>query len=178
MSRGVRAVVGGLLVAGVVVAIGGLTRYGYRAEPERGELRLAWRTSVPRIVECRTPTAEEQADLPVHMRQDEICEGRSVRYRLEVRVDGEVVRQASEAGAGARGDRPLHVFEEIPLEPGVRHIEVVFERADDATADSGRVSLPDRLVLDRKLDVGVRDVVLISYDRDERRLTLHDPSGG
>lgn len=178
-----RRALGGLVVVLVMLAIGGLTRYRYRAEPERAELRLTWRTRVPRVVECRTPTAEELAELPVHMRQEEICQGRAVPYRLEVRVDGRVVRRASEQGAGARGDRPLQVFEELPLAPGRRRIRVVFERADTVgpsgeaePADSVATSLPDRLVLDRTLDVGVRDVVLITYDRDGRRLILRDPS--
>lgn len=180
MSAG-RLGVGGLVAVLVVLGMGALTRFGYLAEPERGELRLAWRTRVPREVNCRTPTAEELAELPVHMRQEEICEGRAIAYRLAVRVDGALVREAGEHGAGARGDRPLQVFEELPLTPGRHRIQVVFERTDgaeagSATADSVAPSLPARLVLDRTLYVGVRDVVLITYDRDHRTLVLRDPS--
>lgn len=173
-----RLAVGTVLVLAGVLAMGALTRFRYTAEPERAELRLAWRTPVPRVVECRVPTPEEQAELPVHMRKGEICEGRAVRYRLEVAVDGEVLRSSVEGAAGMRSDRPLHVFEEIPLAPGRRRIRIVFERADTAGASSGDTAVPARLEFDRELRVGVHDVVLVTYDADRRRLVLGERSEG
>ncbi len=181
MSRVARIVVGGLLVAVSIAGLGLLTRYSHGASPDRAALRLAWRMPVPRVVECREPTAEELADLPIHMRQDEICEGRAVEYRLEVHVDGVARHRSLKAGAGARGDRPVHVFQELPLEPGSRHVRVVFERADgggapgagtaeDGTTGTGATEAPVRLVVDRTLEVEARDVVLVTYDRDGGRL--------
>ena len=199
IGRGARVVVGAVLVAASVAALGALTRYRHVAEPERAELRLVWRTPVPRVVECREPTESELAELPVHMQQGEICEGQAVEYRLEVRVDGVVRHRSLNTGAGARGDRPLRVFETLPLEPGERHVRVVFERADSvqaadamrgapetgsgarspvAESQAGAMELPARLVLDRRLEVGVREVVLITYDRDGGRLVSEQGPDG
>lgn len=179
MKRAVRIVVGSALVLAAVLATGALTRFDYRAGGSRGELRLAWRMAVPRVVECRTPTAEELEELPVHMRQDEICEGRPVSYRLEVRVDGQVRHRATVRAEGARADRPMQIFETLPLEPGVRDVRVVFERADRGEASSSEAtSLPDRLVFHRRLDVAERDVVLVTWDPDRRALVRMDSTGG
>lgn len=181
-DRVVRALVGVALVAASIAGLGALTRWDWRAGADTAELRLAWRTPVPRVVECREPTAEELEELPIHMRQEEICEQRPVSYGLEVRVDGELRHRSVEAAAGARGDRPVHVFEALALEPGERHVRVVFERADpageaadSAAGDGGPV--PVRLVLDRRLEVGVRDVLLVTYDRAGRQLALRHRSG-
>lgn len=168
-GRALRIVIGVALAVAVIVATGALTRYQHPVAADRAELRLAWRLAVPRIEECRAVTPEEQAELPVHMRQDEVCEGRSVSYRLEVRVDDELRHQATVAPEGARGDRPMQVFETLPLEPGARRVAVVFERADTA-ASPGEIDVPSRLVWDRRLQIDPREVVLLTYDADERRL--------
>lgn len=175
MSRVTRVIVGVALVVASIIAMGVLTRYDYRAGTDAAELRLAWRAPVSRTVECREPTEQEMESLPIHMRQDEICEGRTVGYRLEVGVDGVIRHRSLEEAAGARGDRPMHVLEALTLEPGRRHVRVVFERADSAEAAGpagAAAPVPARLVLDRRLEVGVRDVVLVTYDRDARRLEL------
>ena len=170
MSTVWRVLVGGTLVLATVLAMGVLTRFGWGVESDRAELRLAWRMPVPRVVECRQPTEEELAELPVHMRRDEICEGRAVAYSLEVRVDGELRHAARVEAAGARSDRPMNVFRELSLEPGTRSVRIVLERAD--SLDAGSTSIPDRLVLDRELDVAAREVVLVIYDVDGRELVL------
>lgn len=206
MSRAARIGLATLLVAVGVVALGVLTRVQYAAAPDRAELRLAWRALVPRVEECRRPTAEEQDELPIHMRQDEICEGRLVSYRLTLAVDGVVRHRSTVEAAGARGDRPLYVFEALPLEPGPHDIRVVFERTDGAAGDAadradtgsepepvagggGDASspgtgagsgstVPDRLVLDRRVRVERHDVVLVGYDADARELVLQGGEGG
>ena len=193
MSRGLRIAIGAALALALVLATGALTRYQHRAASDRGELRLAWRLAVPRIEECRTLTPEEQAELPAHMRRDEVCEGRAVSYRLEVRVDDALRYQATVAPEGARGDRPLQVFREFPLEPGTRQVRVVFERVEveeahepdeedeeeEAEVEEAEMEeaeepslsgAPRRVVFDRRLEVRDREVVLITYDPDEREL--------
>ncbi len=171
--NGVRRVVGLLLVAASIAGLGALTRFDYRAGTEDAAVRLAWRTPVPRVVECREPTAEEQAELPIHMRQDEICEGRTVRYRLEVRVDDDVRHRSLSGAAGARGDRPVHVFEELRLEPGIHRVRVTFERADTAVVE-GETALPDRMTFDRRFRLEPRAVVLITYDPARRELVRRE----
>lgn len=211
MSRAARIGLGTLLVALGVVALGVLTRVQYAAVPDRAQLRLAWRALVPRVEECRRPTPEEQEELPIHMRQDEICEGRLVSYRLVVTVDGAVRLRSTVEAAGARGDRPLYVFEELPLESGPHDIRIVFERidaegaatpegADGAESDGGSgapgagveppsprtaqaaqrrgSTVPDRLVLDRRIRVESHDVALVGYDADARELVLRGAGDG
>lgn len=178
MSRALRIGIGSALILAALLATGALTRFDYRAGGSAGELRLAWRMAVPRVVECRTPTAEELEELPVHMRQDEICEGRPVSYRLEVSVDGEVRHRDTVRAEGARADRPMQIFETLPLEPGARDVRVVFERADRGEASSSEAtSLPDRVLFDRRLDVAPRDVVLVTWDPDRRSLVRGGPTG-
>ena len=116
-------------------------------------------------------------------------------YRLEVAVDGVVRKSAVVEGAGARGDRPLYVFDSIPLSPGRHDIRVTFTRvgarspgpgtdaadaadaADEvvggaANAREGARTIPDRLLLRRTVTVGGRDVVLVTYDPDRGVLEL------
>ncbi len=184
---------GGALVVAGVLAMGAGTRVPWAASPDRAELRLAWRFRVPRVERCRTPTPEELAELPVHMRQAEICEGRPASYRLEVHVDDALRHASVVEAAGARGDRPLYVFQALPLEPGDHRLRVSFERTDlageedapgaaaavgppaaGATAAPGGTGsdVPDRLALDRRVRAGTHDVLLVTYDPDARALEL------
>ena len=133
-SRVTRVVIGGAVALAAALSLAALSQVPWTATAHEAELRLAWRARVPRVEECRRLTPEEQAELPVHMRRDEICEGRVASYRLEVRVDGEVRRRATVSGAGARGDRPLYVFETLPLSPGRHRVRVLFTRIDEGGA--------------------------------------------
>ncbi len=75
MSR-LRAGLGALVALLMTLAIGALSQVPYRTESaDQAWIRLSWRVSTPRIEECRTLTAEELAELPIHMRRDEVCEG-------------------------------------------------------------------------------------------------------
>jgi hypothetical protein len=64
------------------------------------------------------------------MRREEICEGRTLPYRLVVVLDGATAADASVEPSGARADRPLYVFHEIAVDPGVRLLELEFVRED------------------------------------------------
>jgi hypothetical protein len=176
MRPGVRAVLGTGVAVGTLVFLGALTRFGYVAEPaNEAELRLAWRARAPLVEECRRLTDAEREALPVHMRRDVVCEGRVASYRLRVEVDGEVRREAVVKGAGARGDRPLYVFEALRLPPGERGVRVVFERVGDAGGDAsgdGNGAIPDRLELETEVAFGAGNVVLVTYDPNARGLVL------
>lgn len=179
MKRGVRVALGLGLVVASMVAMGALTRFGYTAEPpDEAELRLTWRARAPLVEECRRLTEAERDALPVHMRRDEICEGRVASYRLDVVVDGEVRHRSTVKGAGARGDRPLYVHDSMRLAPGSHEVHVIFERADVAVgsttpgpaARAGAV--PDRLMLEQRIELAAGEVALVTYDATERRLVL------
>jgi hypothetical protein len=163
----------------MVASLGLLTRFEHTpGDPDAAELRLAWRARVPLVEECRRLSEEEQAELPVHMRREVVCEGRVASYRLEVSVDGSVRYRATVSGAGARGDRPIYVFESLALAPGSREIVVAFDRlgeAADSTVQSSRAgveTIPARLSVRRTVDVAPRDVLLVSYDPVQRELVL------
>lgn len=100
----------------------------------RAALRISWRARGERIERCRHLSARELEALPAHMRQETVCEGGAAPYRLRVIVDDTIRVDAPVHGAGARHDRPLYVFHEIPLAPGVHAVSVVFTMSDTAGA--------------------------------------------
>jgi hypothetical protein len=177
MRRGVRTGLGAGLAVAAALSMGALTRFAYTVEPaDQAELRLTWRARTAPIEECRRLTEAEQEALPVHMRREVVCEGRVSSYRLEVVVDGEPRHSSTVRGSGARGDRPLYVFDSIRLPPGHHDVHVVFERVgapDGGGAPGGRGGgVPDRLELSERLELGAGDVALVTYDATERRLVL------
>jgi hypothetical protein len=179
--RAVRLLVGAALALAVMAAVGAGSRFSY-APPAAADasLRLAWRARVPLVEECVRLTEAEKEALPIHMRRDVVCEGRVATYSLSVVVDGEVRHRSTVAGAGARGDRPLYVFESIPLPAGRHALVVEFSRlgeAPDSTVQSagvGAETVPERLLLRRTIEVSPGQVVLVSYDHDRRKLVLRE----
>jgi hypothetical protein len=137
MTPAMRGVVGAALAAAVGVGLAALSRAPY--EPRRQEqslLRLSWRARGERVEACRHLSAEEVAALPIHMRRTEICEGRVLPYHLTVELDGRTVLRDVIHAAGAREDRPLYVFYELPVTAGphqlaVRFVRETVERDDD-----------------------------------------------
>lgn len=190
MKPGVRVGLGIVLVLAAVMALGAATRFSYMANPAgEAELRLTWRTRAPLVDECRRLTQEEQEALPVHMRREEVCEGRVASYSLDVWVDGEVRHSSTIHGAGARGDRPLYVYDRLRLDPGHHDVHVVFERiggadppaagaAEETTEAAERSgSAPERLELREGIELAAREVALITYDAVARRLVLKTAPG-
>ncbi len=159
------------------LVIGALSRAPYTADrADYGILRLAWRARGERVEECRRLTKEELERLPVHMRQEERCEGRIFPYRLRVSVDGVRVVDELVHAAGARHDRPLYVYRELPLEPGAHAVVVTFTREGNVPpgaheADEGT---PARLALDTTVALSPRRILLVTYDDDARRLVVRD----
>jgi hypothetical protein len=194
-GRAVRLALAGAVVLGSCAALAALSLVPYTAEPgDRAVVRLAWRTRGERVRACRRLTADELARLPQHMRQEEVCERRILPYRLRVDVDGaRVVDELVRAG-GAREDRPLFVFRDLAVTPGTHHLQVTFEREGtlgapgpeereegedvDATEAGRRArETPARLELDGPVVLVLRQIVLVTYD-DERRRLLLAPSAG
>lgn len=179
MTGGVRAVVGWgialLLTAGVALQ----SRFpAVRDRDEHGVIRLAWSARPERIETCRVPSAEEQAELAVHMRQAKICEGTTAPYRVTLDLDGSTVLDESIHGAGLRHDRAIYYFREVETAPGVRRIGLRFVRADDQsqlapldTIDRRR-PVPRALALDTTLTIPARGVLLVTYHPEAQRLVL------
>jgi hypothetical protein len=142
---------------------------------DQGLLRLAWSARPERIERCRRQSEEELARLPAHMRQPVLCEGASAQYRLTVRDDGRLVAEQVVHGGGLRQDRRLYVFQELPLDPGDRRIEVRFDRLDSEGADSvnrqsGGETVPAHLAFDQRVRVRPREVILVTYSPERQAL--------
>lgn len=165
---------GALLCAcAMVLAIGALSRVPYEADGSAEALiRLAWRARGTRVEDCRTPTLEELHALPVHMRRDRICEGRVLPYRLEVRIDERPVLDQLVRAHGARADRPLYVYAELPVAPGRHSVNVRFVRQNGDDVGDVDEHTPAELSLDAELVLARKDIALVTYDAEARALVL------
>lgn len=184
-----RNLLAGLLLVVAVAALAVLAGVPYAADPaQHGVLRLAWRARGERVQRCRRLSAEELAKLPVHMRppNEEVCERGITPYRLRVSVDDSLAVDELVRAGGAESDRPLFVFHELAVPPGVHHLSLVFAREDDrdvknqGNADEefedrqGRDlrETPRHLTLDETVTVAPRAIVLVTYDDERRHLHL------
>lgn len=187
----------GVAVAAILAAaIAAGSRFPWTGEGETAIVRLSWRARGEKVEECRPLTEREQADLPVHMRRSEICEGRVLPYALRVAIDGKVVVSDMLHGAGAREDRPVYVFREIRVEPGIHSLRIDFERlgpgvavrrearedapgSDEAGEDHARPEIHDApstpsLSLETRIALDPREVVLVTHDPERARLVVTD----
>ena len=176
------------IVAGVLLwAMAWLSEVPYAAGGgESAELRLSWRLRNEPGRACRRRTPEELARLPVHMREEEVCERRVAPYRLRVTLDGNVVVERLVEAAGARADRPLFVSDQLEVEPGTHRVRVDFVRDGEAVPDSLTMHrsetdapthllpapAPSRLMLDSVVTFPVSAVFVVTYDDEHRRLRL------
>ncbi|MEK6609305.1 MAG: hypothetical protein AABZ35_00095 [Gemmatimonadota bacterium] len=175
MTRPIRPS-GVLLALVATAAVGALSRVPYTSQSGSDAfVRLAWRARGERVETCRRLSPEELARIPAHMRREEVCEGRIVPYGLTVTVDGVRAVQESVASKGVREDRPLYVFREMPVAPGRHRLSVVFARLGPVPGGEGgreEGELPVSLDLDTTLTLGPRQVALVTYDEERRRLIL------
>lgn len=137
---------------------------------DRGILRLSWRNEGVTVQACRELSDEELASLPVHMRNPTACIGQIASYRLSVTVDGNVLLDDTLRPAGARGDRPVYVLHEFPVEPGARGVTVRYTALlpEDADPPVGIVSLS----WSGTIHPGVGEVALITLDDDTQELVV------
>ena len=191
-GRTVRRALAVTVVVGGGAALAALSSAPYTVDPgDRAIVRLAWRARGERVRECHRRSAEELARLPQHMRQEEVCERRILPYRLQVELGGARVLDELVRAGGAREDRPLFVFHDLFVMPGTHHLKITFARegtperqqADggesDATETGRRVrETPERLGLDVPVVLAPRQIVLVTYDDEGRRLLLAPTGGG
>lgn len=173
MTPPVRRAVAIAVAFASLLALGGLSRAPYT--PDRAEyavVRLAWRARGDRVEECRRLTPAELERIPPHMRQEERCEGRILPYRLQVSVDGVPTIDELVHAAGARGDRPLYVYREVPLAAGIHPLVITFAREGEVPrgAREDEEGTPSRLMLDTIVTLAARRVLLVTYDDEGRRL--------
>jgi len=171
-----------LLAVAAMAATAGLSQVPYlRSGAGEALLRLSWRAVSERVDECRQATEEELSRLPLHMRQETVCEGRVAPFHLRVDVDGDVVIDEEVRASGAREDRPVYILREHELRPGTHNIRVRFERvgADAATGEQqagatggapAGARFPAALDWSESLSVAPGEVALITWDAATRSL--------
>ncbi len=163
------------LAAAALVSVGALSRWPQDLDP-RGDalIRLSWRVRSVRTRECHRLTPAELAALPAHMREPEVCEGKLAPYALELTVDGRTLERSLVAGAGARQDRPLYVYRDLPVAPGRHHLAVRFARRGGEEDDEreNELAAPRRLTLEADLALGPGGIALVTYDGERRALVL------
>lgn len=194
---GARRVAGAVAALLFALGLAALSRGTWSAHPgDEGVLRLTWSIRPERIEACRRLTPEELADRPAHMRQEVACEGRTASYRLQVwrgeaLLDDEVLR-----GGGVRRDRPINLLRDYALPPGAHDMRVELHRVEAAGGDSAPVSaaaglsldravreeeerrrraleaVPAELVMAATIAIAPRQVVLITWDPEGRRLRV------
>lgn len=165
-------------------------------------LRLSWSARPERIEVCRVLSKAEVEALNEHMRQRVECDGRAATYALRVRVDGVLLGNEVVRGGGLRNDRPMHLLQTYTFAPGVRRIQLEFSRRERATTDTAtgvpvvapdadtgifagraaressergrrtRAAVPPLLTLDTALTIAPQQVILVTFDPDQRRLVV------
>jgi hypothetical protein len=181
MNPTIRRTSGGALALVAIAALGLLSGVPYTPDTaEYAVVRLAWRARGARVHRCRRPTAEELAQLPPHMRPEEICERGITPYRLRVALDDAPAVDELVRAGGARGDRPLFVFHDLRVSPGAHRLMITFERedagrehgdADDTESHDSRET-PRRLDFADTVVLAPRDIALVTYDYERQRLVL------
>jgi hypothetical protein len=158
-----------VLALGLLVALAAGTQIPFAATPPNtAAVRLAWRALGEAALHCRTPSAEELARLPVHMRRREICERRLPTFRLVVELDGARVVDERIAPAGSAGDRAAVVLRELPVAPGAHRLRIEFAAEGEAPGPPKR--------LDQRVVLGAGQVALAMEDPETRGLVLRGGS--
>lgn len=94
-------------------------------EAEHSVLRLSW-SLVGEMTTVKL-TEEELLARPVHMRPgDGVLESQPVPYHLRLVIDGEVVQDRVVKPAGLRGDRPMYVYQELPIDSGEHVVKLTY----------------------------------------------------
>lgn len=135
MSGALRLGLATIVTVGAALALALVSTAPFRvnALPD-ARLRVAFSARPERIETCRTPSADELANVPAHMRQGVVCEGITASYRLEVRRDDSLVASALLRGGGLRHDRRLYALRELSVPSGRSTIDVRLARVDTVAA--------------------------------------------
>lgn len=166
-----------LVTAALLVVLGALSRVPIEGENAgSAALRLTWRVRGEEVGECRRPTPEELAELPVHMQNPDACVGSLPPYRLTAEVDDSMYADVVIEPAGARGDRPLYVYREILLEPGRHAVRVRFVREDGASADRAESEFGN-LEFEGTVSLEPGQILLLTRDPDGGALEVREPVG-
>ncbi|HSR15711.1 MAG TPA: hypothetical protein VLL51_08160 [Gemmatimonadales bacterium] len=186
-----------LVTAAITLLTAGLSRLPWRMAGGDAVIRLSWSGRPERLEVCRRLSDAELAERPAHMRQAVVCEGTTASYRFEVALDGTTVAEGLLRGGGFRNDRPIYLLRDLEVPPGEHDLRVTLARVEsarpdstDQAADSAGLTLdrdvreaeerqrrrlealPAALRLEERVVLAPRQVLLVTYDPDARRLAL------
>lgn len=164
MTAGRRfAAIGVAVSLGAVIAA--LSRVPYT--PVKGDhalVKLSWRYRGEPVTDCRAVSPEERSRMPAHMRRDTVCSGRLPPHRLKLFLDGTVVEDVLLEPGGAHGDRPIAVYRELQVQPGMHDLRIHFGAEGAGASDT------DDLDARFSLRLVARQVALITYDPERDAL--------
>ena len=172
--RPFRLVLAAVLAVLLTTTVAWLSRLPLHFDSEHEALvRLSWRVDGISLEECRQRSDEELANLPIHMRNPEACIGRIAPYRLQVALNGTLLVNDTIHPGGARGDRPIYVLSDFPVDPGEHRVQVRF----DPILLPGTTWLPGAqpLSFDQTVSLGQREIVLVTLDDDTKQLVVRYP---
>ncbi len=173
MTRALARAGAALLTAVGAASLATLSTWPMRGPaPDHALLRLDWRLRADEAGDCLRPTTEALQDLPVHMRNPNACLGALPPYRLRLWVDDALVIDDMVRGGGARADRPLTVYRDVPVAPGTRRVRAEFVRAS-RTDDETRPSTTLRVDTATRLDAG--RIMLLVRRQDTGDLVVRSP---
>lgn len=136
-------------------------------------IRLSWRAAGVPVEDCRTRTDEELAALPAHMRSPQECTRALAPFELAVSLGGQPVVRDTVFPKGARGDRPVYVFRDLPAKAGRTPLSIRFEALAGEDAQPG--DAPIRYAWDGVVEVASGHVALVTLD-GEGKLVVRRPS--
>ncbi len=118
----------------VIVRLASVLPLGDAGDSAATQLRLSFSARPERIERCTELSDAELAKLPAHMRLRTKCEGVSARYVLTIVVGNRMLAADTLRGGGLRHDRPLHVFREHVLSPGMQRLQIEVARIDEGVS--------------------------------------------
>ena len=108
----------------LLAGLGWSARLDWGDSPSQSLLRLSWRSNGQEIKIPRV----QPSGLPAHMRlpEGQAYDVKLRSYLLRVTIDGKSLLQKRIEPAGIHHDRPLSVFEELPVPAGLHRVQVEF----------------------------------------------------
>ncbi len=185
-----RHVIGFLLGvgAGLALAAGSAVPVAVNGNAAQAMIRVAFSARPQRIETCRTLSEEELAEIPVHMRQSTVCEGKTASYRLDLLRDDSLLAEQVLHGGGLRRDRQLYVLRELHVPSGPATIEVRLTRIDSVSAAPDSVGVGSReaeerhrrisdevpawLTIRETVTLAPGEVLLVTYDQARREFRM------
>lgn len=155
------------MTSAFVLLLAGLARAPYQPRgSDEALLRFSWRLPAPVREDCRRRTADELEALPPHMRTAEVCERVVARYAMVTQIGDGAADTIALRGGGVKGDRPLFVLLDRPLEPGRHPVRVTLTRSIPGAASEPLAAL------DTVLAMRPGHVQLVTLEPETRRLVV------